>query len=130
MVGLGGFGHSARHRLFVHQQLASGAAGRKSSYGERSALECSVPDSTAGRHRSFVRSVWEMELSGMAWSRAEDSELSCSWNRCLDPGTARVRLVLLCHGRVVSAPNAGWRRFATLPRRRVQLFWPGLSADS
>src|SRR4029077_163302 len=51
MVGMGGFGHSVRYRLFVYQQLAAGAAGRKSSYGECSALKCSVPDSPVGRQR-------------------------------------------------------------------------------
>jgi len=70
LVGLDGFGIPARRELFLYEQLASGAAGRKPGYGKRGGVECAVSGGSARRHRSSVRRFWEMELLGMAWQRA------------------------------------------------------------
>ena len=69
LVGLGWCGAAPESRLFLHQQLAPGAAGRESSDSRRNRLERTLADSPARWHWAPPRGVWPLEFVGMARSR-------------------------------------------------------------
>ena len=76
LVGVGRLDIAPRTRLFLHQQLAAGAASRKPPYGRDYHLEHAVTCGITGWHRAVVRGVRPVEFPRLAWARAADALVS------------------------------------------------------
>ena len=115
--GLGRLDRPPGPRLLLHEQLAAGAPRGQQADGERGGLERALADRAARRDRHPLRRLRPLALPRLARPRAGDAVVPRARRRRAHPGPARVRLVLLRHGRAVPAPDVRGRGVTALSRR-------------
>lgn len=111
--------------LFVHEQLAAGAAGSQPTHSRDAPVQHGFTRRLARRVGRALRGVRTLGLPGLAPARPGPGGLSASARRAAHTCPTGLRLVLPCDGAAVPPAGAGGRGVPTLSGRSLQLLRSG-----